>query len=210
MPRNSQETEALFDGWAATYDEDVRRPTGLLVGYEESLHRAAALIPLPAGSEVLDVGIGTGSFARLLAAGGARVSGVDVSEGMLARCQADHPNFALATGSFLQIPHADDRFDALVSSFAFHEVAPEDRPLACAESARVIRPGGRICLLDIVFASPAALTETSQALREQWDPDEVYPLVGELDAFLRTAGFGELRWQQTGSYHWAVAGRRFA
>ncbi len=73
MPRSPQENEALFDGWATTYDEDVRRPTGVLVGYEVSLYQAAAMIPLAAGSEVLDVGIGTGAFARLLAAGGARV-----------------------------------------------------------------------------------------------------------------------------------------
>ncbi len=208
MPRSSQETEALFDGWAATYNEDVRRPTGLLVGYEESLHRAAAMISLAAGSDVLDVGIGTGAFARHLADDGARVSGVDVSGEMLARCRADHPNFALAMGSFLQIPHSDGRFDALVSSFAFHEVPPEKRPVACAESARVIRSGGHICLLDIVFASPAALAEASEELHEQWDPDEIYPLVGELDTSLRSGGFSTLRWQQTAPYHWAVAGRR--
>ncbi len=213
MPRSPQETEetkSLFDAWAATYDEDVNRPTGLLVGYEESLHRAAAMVPLPANAGVLDVGIGTGAFARLLANGGARLSGVDVSSEMLARCQANHPSFALATGSFLQIPHPDGHFDALVSSFAFHEVSPEERPRACAESARVIRPGGRVCLLDIMFASPAARTAAARELREQWDPDEVYPLVGDLDVSLRSAGFTGLRWQQTGPYHWAVAGCRFA
>ncbi len=208
MPRSPQENEALFDGWAATYDEDVHQPTGVLVGYEVSLYQAAAMIPLAAGSEVLDVGIGTGAFARLLAAGGARVWGVDVSAEMLARCRADHPSFALGMGSFLQIPHADRHFDALVSSFAFHEVPPAERPRACAESARVIRHGGRICLLDIVFASSASLAEASEELHEQWDPDEVYPLVGEMDAALRTAGFSQLRWQQTAPYHWAVTGRR--
>lgn len=208
MPRSPQQTAALFDGWAATYNEDIRQPTGVLVGYEGSLHRATAMIPLPAGSDVLDVGIGTGAFAQLLAAEGAHVSGVDVSGEMLARCRADHPDLALAVGSFLQIPHADRRFDALVSSFSFHEVPPQERLRACIEAARVIRSGGYICLLDIMFASPAALAEASEDLREQWDPDEVYPLVGELDASLRTAGFSQLRWQQTVPYHWAVTGRR--
>lgn len=202
MPRLAQETEALFDGWATTYDDDdVCRPTGVLIGYQQSLHRAAAMIPLATGADVLDVGIGTGAFAGLLAARGVRVSGSDVSEPMLARCHAKHPSFALAKGSFLGIPHADCQFDALVSSFTFHEVSPEERPLACTEAARVLRTGGHICLLDIVFASPPALTAAFEALRPHWDPDEDYPLVGELDTCLHTASFSELWWQQTAAYH---------
>jgi putative AdoMet-dependent methyltransferase len=122
--RSAAASLTLFDNWAAHYDESVGRPGDILEGYGESLREAAAMLSLPAGAEVLDVGIGTGGFAALLAEGGARVSGVDISPKMLERCQAAHPAFSLSLGSFLPIPYVDGRFDAVIASFAFHEVPP--------------------------------------------------------------------------------------
>ena len=153
MPRSDAQTRALFDRWAATYDDDVQSGDGLLAGYEVSLREAASMLPIGAGAQVLDIGIGTGAFTALVAGRGALLSGIDVSEGMLAACHAVRPEVALALGSFTAIPYPDERFDAVISSFAFHEVAPSSRPDACAEIARVLRPGGIVCFVDIVFAS---------------------------------------------------------
>ncbi len=208
MPRSIEETQALFDRWAPTYADDVRRAGGPLDGYAESLREAAGLLPLAPGARVLDVGIGAGGLAALLAERGARVWGVDPSERMLAECRRAHPDFALAVGAFTPIPHPAGQFDAVVSSFAFHEVAPAARAGAGAEIARVLAPGGRVCLLDIIFASPAATAAARRLLADRWDPDEDYPLVGDLDAALRAAGFAGLRWRQTAPCHWVVAGRK--
>ncbi len=191
MPRSPEESRALFDRWAATYADDLRRPGDPLEGYAESLAEAAALLPLAAGARVLDVG-------------------VDPSERMLEACRLAHPGFALSRGSFAPIPHDAGRFDATVSSFAFHEVPPAARPDACAEIARVTRPGGAICLLDIIFASPAAVTEARRLIGPAWDADEDYPLVGDLDGQLRAAGFVATRWRQTTPCHWIVVGQRRA
>lgn len=215
MPRDSAQTRALFDAWSATYARDLERPSGPLDGYAGSLRAAAkmALAGLRRGEaagapRVLDLGIGTGAFGAILAEGaGARVSGLDVSPGMIARCAEAHPDFALAVGGFLPIPHPDAAFEAVVSSFALHEVAPGDRPAALAEVARVLVPGGELCLLDIIFASAAALADAQRAIAT-WDPDEEYPLVGELDAALHGAGLGAVAWQQTAPCHWAVQARR--
>ncbi len=67
MPRTYEEARALFDRWAQHYDEVVRSPGGPLEGYAESLQEAAALLPLGQGAHILDVGIGTGTFAALFA-----------------------------------------------------------------------------------------------------------------------------------------------
>lgn len=202
--RDAVATRALFDRWALTYDDTVQ--DGPLTGYQQSLAATAAPLALPPAARVLDLGIGTGTFAALLPTPGIQVWGVDVSAGMLARCREMHPQFTLTVGSFYPLPHATGQFDAVISSFAFHEVWPAERAAACVEMARVLRPGGTLCLLDIIFASPAAVAEARLALGELWDDGEAYPLVGELDTLLRAAGFVALRWQQPAPWHWAVTG----
>jgi len=208
MPRSAAATRSLFDGWAGSYDDDLRDAGGPLAGYASSLRQAARMLPLAAGADVLDVGIGTGAFAALLAERGARITGLDVSDEMLARCRAAHPDFTLHVGSFEPIPLPDARFDAAVASFAFHEVPPASRPAVVAELARVLKPGGHLCVLDIVFASEAATADARRAIDSAWDDDEDYPLVADLDAMLRDAGFVEPCWRQTAMCHWAVVARR--
>lgn len=210
MTRSARSSRALFDTWAATYRHDVYSAEGPLAGYAESLEAAAALLPLPQDATLLDVGIGAGAFAELFAERRPRVHGIDASAEMLAECRQAHPDYALEHGLFVSLPYTSASFHAVVSSFAFHEVAPSWRARACREMARVLCPGGHVCLLDIMFASPEAREAARQELGNQWDEDEDYPLIGRLDAHLRAAGLGTLHWLQTGPYHWAVMGRKDA
>lgn len=166
------------------------------------------MLAIQPGSRVLDVGIGTGAFAGLLAARGARIWGIDPSPRMREACTRAHPGFSVAAGTFTAIPHADVAFDLAISSFAFHEVPVSERPAAGAEVLRVLKPGGSLCLLDIMFASPAARDGARRRIGGAWDDDEDYPLVADLDLTLREAGFAPLRWRQTADCHWLVlAGR---
>ncbi|WP_374711327.1 class I SAM-dependent methyltransferase, partial [Symbiobacterium terraclitae] len=211
MPRTPEESRALFDHWARTYDLSLAGSdgpkAGPLAGYRASLLAAADRVPVAPGAAVLDVGIGTGALAEVLAARGAALFGVDPSAEMLAVCGERHPAFTLEVGDFNQIPFAAARFDAVVSSFAFHEVPPAGRAAACAELARVLRPGGTLCLLDVMFASPASREEARAAIGEYWDDEEDYPLVGDLDALLYAAGLGATSWWQTAPFHWMVLAR---
>jgi ubiquinone/menaquinone biosynthesis C-methylase UbiE len=209
MPRTPEQTSALFDRWARTYEESVAAEgRGPLSGYRRSLEAAAKMVELAAGAAVLDIGIGTGAFAARLAARGARIWGQDFSLAMLERCRKAHPDFTLSSGSFFPLGFPDETFDAVVTSFTYHEVPLGDRPRALRETARVLKRGGTMCILDIIFASTESALDAKERLQESWDPDESYALVGELDADLRDAGLKALVWCQTGPYHWAVAGRK--
>lgn len=210
IQRTDEETRRLFDEWAATYENDLVDAASPLEGYRQSLETAASLLAIPERPTVLDVGVGTGAFAALVAANRphAAVTGIDVSAEMLDQCRQRHPDWTLDQAGFERIPAGDAVFNLAISAFAFHEVAPDRRADALRELARVLKAGGSVCLLDIMFASDAALTAARDALARFWDPSEVYHLVGDLDADLYRAGFDRPRWRQTARCHWAVVANR--
>lgn len=66
MLRNYETTRKLFDDWAKTYEEDVRKSEGPLFGYDHSLMEASQMIVTDEKSKILDLGIGTGALASLV------------------------------------------------------------------------------------------------------------------------------------------------
>jgi SAM-dependent methyltransferase len=108
------------------------------------------------GDSVLDVGCGTGVLARAalrrVGVAGA-VTGVDVNEGMLAVAARSEPDVTWVRGRAEELPVPDDGVDRALCQFAMMFV--EDPGAAVAEMARVVRPGGALCV-----ATWAALPET--------------------------------------------------
>ena len=203
MAQDQRSITSLFDRWARSYDCDLRQaPDGPLTGYRASLCQAAAVLPAGPEVKVLDIGIGTGALAALLIATGAELWGTDPSPAMLEQCRERLPEVPLRQGTFTQLPYAEQAFDLVVTSFAYHHVVMRRRRAALREMARVLRPGGTLGLLDIMFASQAALAAARKDLAANWDDDETYPLIGQLDEGLRASGFASVRWLQTGSLHW--------
>jgi len=91
--------------------------------------------------DVLDVGTGEGQVARLAAAGGRRVIGVDPTAAQVAeaRRRAGGPSYARAGAA--DLPFRDAGFDAVVACLVFEHIEAVDAALA--EVGRVLRPGGR-------------------------------------------------------------------
>lgn len=118
------------------------------------LHRLAART----GERVLVVGAGTGygvvTLARLVGDTG-RVCGLDLSERMLAltRSASESSGLAdrvrLACGDAVSLPFADRSFDAVFMSFTLELFDPPEIPLVLGECQRVLRTGGRICVVAI-------------------------------------------------------------
>lgn len=106
--------------------------------------RAVTALNLGPGSQVLDLACGTGDLCRDLAAAGHQPVGVDLSFGMLAHARTGAP---LLQGDAVDLPFRTGALDGAVSGFALRNFVA--LPPVFAELARVIRPGGRVALLDV-------------------------------------------------------------
>ena len=152
----------IFDRTAADYDR-LESVIGLGTGswYRRRALRAAGLTP---GMSVLDVGTGTGLLAS--AAAGivedpALVTGVDPSPGMIEHAKVP-AGVRLLNGSAERLPVADSATDFLSMGYALRHIS--DLSLAFAEFYRVLRPGGRLCMLEITLPSGAV----QRALLKAW------------------------------------------
>src|SRR5215468_8903180 len=93
------------------------------------------------------VATGTGDRASVRARRGAAVVGSDFSEGMLARARAKDPAIAWEQADAMAPPYDDDTFDAATVGFGARNFG--DLPRGLGEMARVVRPGGRVVVLEI-------------------------------------------------------------
>jgi demethylmenaquinone methyltransferase/2-methoxy-6-polyprenyl-1,4-benzoquinol methylase len=136
----------IFDRTASDYDR-IDRLLALGSGpwyRNQALRRAG----LTAGMRVVDVGVGTGLVAReavKLTGSTALVVGVDPSPGMMS--QAKLPGVQLVEGRAEAIPFPDASFDFLSMGYALRHIG--DLSSAFSEFRRVLKPGGRLCLLEI-------------------------------------------------------------
>lgn len=101
-------------------------------------------LALATGSTVLDLAAGTGDFCRELSSAGLRPLGFDLSYGMLAAARTDAP---LAQADALRLPIRDASADGVTCGFALRNLVELDGFFD--ELARVVRPGGRIALLEV-------------------------------------------------------------
>jgi demethylmenaquinone methyltransferase/2-methoxy-6-polyprenyl-1,4-benzoquinol methylase len=202
----------MFDRIAPVYDVMNRVMTA---GLDVRWRRLTAEAVVRRGDRVLDAACGTGDLAIAdLKAGAGRVTGLDFSPKMLerARRKTVHRKDVLdwVQGDMLALPFADATFDAATVGFGVRNV--DDLALALRELRRVLRPGGRLGILEI--------TQPRGALRPFYSLwfNRVVPLLGKalpggaaytylpasvkrfptaerLADMLREAGFGDVRFR---------------
>jgi demethylmenaquinone methyltransferase / 2-methoxy-6-polyprenyl-1,4-benzoquinol methylase len=162
--------ERMFDRIAPVYDVMNRVMTG---GLDRRWRRITIEQSVSPGDEVLDVCCGTGDLA--IAArrhGAARVVGLDFSEQMLERARAKAPEIDWVQGDALALPFPDGAFDAATVGFGVRNV--EDLEGAIRELRRVLRPGGRVAILELT--TPAGALAHFYGF---WF-DRVIPLLGKV------------------------------
>ncbi len=149
------------------FDEDASRrveriyTTPDVIEQRQTILRALALQP---GERAIDIGSGPGLLACEMAVAvgrGGRICGVDVSENMLALARARRPPAGSGPIEYQEagahtLPYAEESFDVAVCTQVYEYV--DDVPAALLELGRVLRPGGRVLVLDtdwdsIVWAS---------------------------------------------------------
>ena len=195
---------AMFDAIAPRYDLVNRVMTFRMdVRWRTRTVRA---LGLPTGSIVLDLACGTGDLCRALADHGYQPVGADLSFGMLANARTDAP---LVHADALQLPVPDGAADGVTCGFALRNFV--DLGPFLAELGRVVRPGGRIALLEVAEPSNRLLRWghgiyfgdvvprigglLSDAAAYRYLPKSVayLPSASQLLDMIRSAGFGNAR-----------------
>jgi demethylmenaquinone methyltransferase/2-methoxy-6-polyprenyl-1,4-benzoquinol methylase len=202
------QVRAMFDRIAGVYDLMNSVMTAGL--HHRWRRRAVDLAEVGPGSKVLDVATGTGDLAIEAASRGAQVIGSDFSEGMLERARVKAPAITFEQGDALALTYGDDTFDAATVGFGARNFADLEQGLR--EMARVVRPGGKVVILEITTPQRPPLS----TFFSLWF-DRIVPLVGrvagdpdaysylpnsvkrfpgpeELAATMERAGLRDIRW----------------
>lgn len=148
LDKRPHDVARMFDDVAARYDltNDV-----LSLGQDRRWRRLVldAVDPQP-GDRVLDIAAGTGTSSVPFRDRGARVVPADFSLGMLRQGKKQQPTLAFTAADAMQLPFADDSFDAVTMSFGLRNVV--DPEGALREFLRVTRPGGTVVICE--FSTP--------------------------------------------------------
>src|SRR4051812_27597620 len=135
--------------------------------------RAVDLARVGPGSRALDVATGTGDLAIELASRGAEVVGSDFSDGMLDVARRKAPSLTWVQGNAVVLPHEEAPVDAATVSFGAR--CFPDLPQGLREMARVVRPGGRVVVLEITTPQKPPLS----TFFSLWF-DRIVPMLGKL------------------------------
>jgi demethylmenaquinone methyltransferase/2-methoxy-6-polyprenyl-1,4-benzoquinol methylase len=146
--RDPAAVEAMFDRLAPRYD---LLNTLLSGGSDAAWRRRAAAAALPSPGSALDVACGSGKLTQRLlhrAGPGGLVVGLDFSAGMLRRAAERAAGPEYIRGDGLSLPFAEGSFDAVTVGFGLRNYA--DPLEGLREMLRVLKPGGRACVLEFV------------------------------------------------------------
>ncbi|HKP10426.1 MAG TPA: bifunctional demethylmenaquinone methyltransferase/2-methoxy-6-polyprenyl-1,4-benzoquinol methylase UbiE [Gaiella sp.] len=165
----SDDVRGMFDRIAPVYDVMNRVMTA---GLDRSWRRLTVEAVVQPGDRVLDACCGTGDLGLAAEREGGIVTGLDFSARMLERARQKSDSIVWVEGDLLALPFDDGSFDTATVGFGVRNVS--DLDAALAELHRVLRPGGRLAILEIT--RPRGILKPFFSL---WF-DRVVPLLGKV------------------------------
>jgi ubiquinone/menaquinone biosynthesis C-methylase UbiE len=183
-------TEGLTIHWARNYDLVVKL---LTLGQSALLRtRTADLARLTAGEAVLDVGCGTGDLTREVhkrVGSTGLTAGIDAAPEMITHARRKATRERMTLDFRLEpvegLSFADHTFDVVVSSLVFHHLPSTLKLRGLAEIKRVLKPGGRLVIVDFLRPPHAIFDRTVLRIGLQ-----------DMPALLVEAGFIDVEWQR--------------
>ncbi len=126
-------------------------------GFRDLRDRIVGLAEPRAGQTVVDLGSGTGLLSLAFAQCGARVWAIDSSLAMneylrVKASSAGLGNIQTVQASVVSLPLVDETADLVVSNYCLHELRGADKLRALSEARRVLKPGGRLVIGDMMFS----------------------------------------------------------
>ena len=173
------------------------RTAGVFADYalKERVFEAERLLRLaaPRGSErAIDVACGPATLARIFAPQVRWIGGLDLTPAMLERARREAAerqlsNFCAIRGNVLQMPFRDATFDLVMTSYSIHHLP--DAASAIGEISRVLKPGGKFALLDMIVSEDAKIARACNELEITRDASHTCALpVSEFEKLLVACG----------------------
>lgn len=159
---------------------------------QEILDRIVRPLGLGEGDSVLDVACGTGILTLAMAERAGRVTGIDITPAMLQKAEAARSARGLHNATFQEgdaerLPFRDGHFSAAVTRLTVHHFP--DPPRVLREMVRVVRPGGRVAVADMVASPDPKKAHLHNQIERLRDPSHVTCYApSELQQMVRDAG----------------------
>ena len=180
-----------FDLWSGNYDKSVKDADDNnqypFAGYTNLMNAIYGTVMNVAPAKVLDIGFGTGNLTAKLYDGGNTISGIDFSAEMIKIAQEKMPAANLIQWDFTKgLPEAlwNDKFDFIISTYAFHHLAEDEKFLFITQLLPFLEPNGTILIGDVCFKTKENLLACQSACGNSWDDDEIYFVLSEFEKHL--------------------------
>ena len=188
-----------FDLWADGYDKAVgisdEEQTYPFAGYKGVLAKIYQVVMAKNNAKILDIGFGTATLTAKLYEQGCEVWGQDFSQRMLELARSKMPNAHLYQGDFSQglvEPLYHNSYDFIIATYSLHHLTNDNKIRFIQSLLGLLKEDGKILIGDVAFSNRQDLEQCRETAGEEWDDEEIYFVIDELQKVFPTLKFEQI------------------